>query len=160
MHEEKYKDLRDGGMLPNIEESNQDDLAAVMEALHEMAFEIRNPVAVEELREAQLLRVREMAKWMAAVSKKMTLDLADASGKQGAFDIIFPEPEEISHAMLVGLLINLGGTHVMPASSMAPDALEGVDGLHAVTMELLPNDALRFSISSRPDVDAPGVDFE
>lgn len=48
-----------------------------------------------------------------------------------------PSPEDMSHAMLIAVLMDQGGSYDMPADALSVDALGTADGaFHAV--ELLP----------------------
>ncbi|NUK28513.1 pRL2-19, partial [Streptomyces lunaelactis] len=67
-------------------------------------------------------------------------------------------PADMSHAMLIGILMNEGGSYVMPATAMEADAIGGADGaFHAVAMEPLQNGQIRLSVRPRPDVDEAGI---
>lgn len=70
-------------------------------------------------------------------------------------------PADMSHAMLIGILMNEGGSYVMPAVAMDADAIGGPDGaFHAVAMEPLQNGLIRLSVRPRPDVDQAGISYE
>jgi hypothetical protein len=67
-------------------------------------------------------------------------------------------PEDMSHAMLVAILMHHGGAMEIPATAFEADALGGRDGSwHAVAMEPQTNGTLRISVRPRPDVDEGGV---
>ena len=67
-------------------------------------------------------------------------------------------PEDLSHAMLVAILMHHGGSMDIPASAFEADALGGPDGSwHAVAMEPQQDGTLRVSVRPRPDGDAGGV---
>lgn len=70
-------------------------------------------------------------------------------------------PADMSHAMLIGILMNEGGSYVMPAAAMEADAIGGPDGaFHAVAMEPLQDGTIRLSVRPRPDVDEAGISYE
>jgi hypothetical protein len=72
-----------------------------------------------------------------------------------------PSPADMSHAMLIGVLMDLGGSYVMPATAMDADAIGGRDGaFHAVAMEPLQNGTIRLSVRPRPDIDEAGISYE
>jgi hypothetical protein len=67
-------------------------------------------------------------------------------------------PEDMSHAMLVAILMHHGGSMDIPADAFVADALGGRDGSwHAVAMEPQANGTLRISVRPRPDGDEGGV---
>nr|WTE08794.1 pRL2-19 [Streptomyces anulatus]WTE08806.1 pRL2-19 [Streptomyces anulatus] len=67
-------------------------------------------------------------------------------------------PEDMSHAMLIAILMHHGGSMELPAGAFTADALGGLDGSwHAVAMEPQPGGTLRISVRPRPDGDAGGV---
>ncbi|WP_406128010.1 pRL2-19 [Streptomyces sp. NBC_00989] len=67
-------------------------------------------------------------------------------------------PQDLSHAMLIAVLMSQGGSVTLPPGSFAPDALGGLDGSwHAVAMEPQPNGTVRLSVRPRPDVDGSGL---
>lgn len=67
-------------------------------------------------------------------------------------------PEDLSHAMLVAILMHNGGSMDIPATAFEADALGGRDGSwHAVAMEPQADGTLRVSVRPRPDVDDGGV---
>lgn len=70
-------------------------------------------------------------------------------------------PADMSHAMLIGILMNEGGSYVMPAVAMDADSIGGPDGaFHAVAMEPLQNGMIRLSVRPRPDVNEAGISYE
>jgi hypothetical protein len=70
-------------------------------------------------------------------------------------------PADMSHAMLIAVLMDQGGSYVMPAAAMEADAIGGADGaFHAVAMEPLQDGRIRLSVRPRPDVDEAGVRYE
>lgn len=67
-------------------------------------------------------------------------------------------PEDLSHAMLVAILMHHGGSMDIPAAAFEADALGGPDGSwHAVAMEPQQDGTLRVSVRPRPDQDEGGV---
>jgi hypothetical protein len=71
------------------------------------------------------------------------------------------EPADLSHAMLVAVLMDAGGSLTIRPEALAPDALGGPDGAwHAVAMEPQPDGTVRLSVRPRPDVDGPGLRVE
>jgi hypothetical protein len=71
------------------------------------------------------------------------------------------EPADLSHAMLVAVLMDAGGSVTLPRGGLAPDVLGGPDGAwHAVAMEPQPDGTVRLSVHPRPDVDGPGLRVE
>ncbi|MFF2604184.1 pRL2-19 [Streptomyces californicus] len=67
-------------------------------------------------------------------------------------------PEDMSHAMLIAILMHHGGSMELPASAFSADALGGLDGSwHAVAMEPQPDGTMRISVRPRPDGDEGGV---
>lgn len=70
-------------------------------------------------------------------------------------------PADMSHAMLVALLMHHGGSMTIPAEAFQADALGGLDGAwHAVAMEPQGDGTVRLSVRPRPDVPGEGVRFE
>ena len=71
-----------------------------------------------------------------------------------------PKPEEMSHAMLIAVLMDLGGSHEMDGSAMETDALGGFDGaFHAVELQPLPDGRIRLAVVPRPAGDPGGIEF-
>lgn len=67
-------------------------------------------------------------------------------------------PEDMSHAMLIAILMHHGGSMEIPASAFVADALGTQDGAwHAVSMEPQANGTLRIAVRPRPDGDEGGV---
>jgi hypothetical protein len=67
-------------------------------------------------------------------------------------------PAEMSHAMLIAILMHNGGSLTLPAAAFESDALGGFDGaFHAVAMETQPDGMIRLSVQPRPDGDAGGI---
>jgi hypothetical protein len=76
-------------------------------------------------------------------------------------DPVSATPADMSHAMLIGILMNEGGSYVMPAVAMDADSIGGPDGaFHAVAMEPLQNGMIRLSVRPRPDVNEAGISYE
>lgn len=70
-------------------------------------------------------------------------------------------PADMSHVMLVALLMAHGGSVTLPPGSFAPDALGGMDGSwHAVAMEPQPDGTVRLSVRPRPNIDGSGLRIE
>ncbi|MFF2696676.1 hypothetical protein ACFVRW_23610 [Bacillus subtilis] len=70
-----------------------------------------------------------------------------------------PKPEEMSHAMLIGLLMHLGGSYDLPGDALSVDTLGTEDGtFHAVELGHLPDGRLRLSVVPRPAGDAGGIE--
>lgn len=60
-------------------------------------------------------------------------------------------PEDLSHAMLVAILMHHGGSMDIPATAFVADALGTPDGAwHAVGMEPQPDGTLRIAVRPRP----------
>ncbi|MEV7776566.1 pRL2-19 [Kitasatospora sp. NPDC086791] len=71
-----------------------------------------------------------------------------------------PEPADMSHAMLIGLLMHLGGSYDMPADALSVDALGTPDGtFHAVELGVLEDGQVRLSVVPRPSGDDAGLRF-
>ncbi|MFJ8629021.1 pRL2-19 [Kitasatospora sp. NPDC093550] len=69
-----------------------------------------------------------------------------------------PEPADMSHAMLIGLLMHLGGSYDMPADALSVDALGTPDGtFHAVELGVLEDGQVRLSVVPRPPGDDAGL---
>ncbi|MFJ6076411.1 pRL2-19 [Streptomyces sp. NPDC093065] len=70
-------------------------------------------------------------------------------------------PEDLSHSMLVAVLMAHGGSLTIPVSAFEPDSTGGPDGSwHAVALEPLEDGTVRLSVRPRPsDTDAAGVRF-
>ncbi|WP_371634523.1 hypothetical protein OG693_39930 [Streptomyces sp. NBC_01259] len=67
-------------------------------------------------------------------------------------------PAELSHAMLIAVLMDAGGSLELPADAFTTDALGGYDGsFHAVGMDALSTGRVRLSVQPRPDVDGAGI---
>ncbi|MGY4974907.1 pRL2-19 [Streptomyces nigrescens] len=70
-----------------------------------------------------------------------------------------PSPEDMSHAMLLAILMHHGGSMHIPLDAFQPDALGGPDGSwHAVGMEPQPDGTLRIAVRPRPDGDEGRVE--
>ncbi|MFF2082031.1 pRL2-19 [Kitasatospora sp. NPDC058162] len=72
-----------------------------------------------------------------------------------------PEPAGLSHMMLVGLLMHLGGSYDLPASAVVDvDSLGTPDGVfHAIEMVPLEDGRVRLSVVPRPPGDAAGIEI-
>ncbi|MFJ4343625.1 MULTISPECIES: pRL2-19 [unclassified Streptomyces] len=67
-------------------------------------------------------------------------------------------PADMSHAMLVAILMHAGGSLSLPASAFELDALGGADGAwHAVGMEPQTDGTVRLTVQPRPDVPEAGM---
>ncbi|MFH9016668.1 hypothetical protein ACH4C6_36040 [Streptomyces sp. NPDC017943] len=103
--------------------------------------------------------VRLIADWAAAVSACHLMTSSDEEKADQAWASL--APGEMSHALLVAVLMNLGGAHTLPASSITPDVIAGRDGaLHAAVMEQLPDSTVRISVAPRPPDAASGMTVE
>ncbi|MQS17998.1 pRL2-19 [Streptomyces kaniharaensis] len=66
----------------------------------------------------------------------------------------------MSHAMLIGLLMHLGGSFDMPADALSVDALGTPDGtFHAVELGILEDGQVRLSVVPRPHGEGAGLQF-
>jgi hypothetical protein len=69
-----------------------------------------------------------------------------------------PTPEDMSHGMLVAILMHHGGSMTLPASAFEHDAMGGADGsFHAVQMQPVGDDTVRLSVVPRPAGNAGGI---
>ncbi|MFG3230031.1 pRL2-19 [Kitasatospora sp. NPDC048194] len=69
-----------------------------------------------------------------------------------------PSPEDMSHAMLIAVLMDQGGSYEMPGDALSTDALGTADGtFHAVELLPLANGRVRLSVVPRPSGDAGGI---
>ncbi|MFJ5851265.1 pRL2-19 [Streptomyces sp. NPDC092903] len=67
-------------------------------------------------------------------------------------------PADMSHAMLVAILMHHGGSLDLPSEAFTPDAIGGRDGgFHAVAMEPQTDGTIRISVQPRPAGDAGGI---
>ncbi|HBF84882.1 MAG TPA: pRL2-19 [Streptomyces sp.] len=67
-------------------------------------------------------------------------------------------PGDLSHAMLIAILMHHGGSLDLPAGAFDPDAIGGRDGaFHAVAMEPQTDGTVRISVRPRPDGDDAGI---
>ncbi|MET7738370.1 pRL2-19 [Streptomyces sp. NPDC005402] len=71
-------------------------------------------------------------------------------------------PEDLSHSMLVAVLMAHGGSLTIPVTAFEPDSTGGPDGSwHAVALEPLEDGTVRLSVRPRPpDIDGPGIRYE
>lgn len=71
-----------------------------------------------------------------------------------------PKPDEMSHAMLIAILMHHGGSMDIPADAFGTDATGTTDGaFHAVEMRPQPDGTLRVSVVPRPAGDEGRVEF-
>jgi hypothetical protein len=141
--------------LPSPDTASRRDLAHAMAALGTLSSvlttEDRSGVLIDE----QYPRIRRIADWISAATVMLMTPTPDPSSAAEVWDDL--EPGELSHALLIATLMSNGGSHVVPASIMTPDALAGRDGaLHAASVEQLPNGFFRISVCPRPDTDSGG----
>lgn len=63
-----------------------------------------------------------------------------------------PTPDEMSHAVLIGVLMSMGGEAVIPGEYLTdPDVTGTPDGtLHALELQPLPGGRLRVRVVPRP----------
>ncbi|MFI7278617.1 pRL2-19 [Streptomyces sp. NPDC049879] len=68
-------------------------------------------------------------------------------------------PADMSHAMLIAILMHHGGAMELPAGAFDRDAIGGLDGsFHAIAMEPLPGTGtIRISVQPRPAGDDGGI---
>lgn len=70
-------------------------------------------------------------------------------------------PADMSHAMLIAVLMHHGGAMELPADAFEADALGGRDGAwHAVAMEPQESGRIRLTVRPRPAGDAGGITKE
>ncbi|MFE9335107.1 pRL2-19 [Streptomyces sp. NPDC006925] len=70
-------------------------------------------------------------------------------------------PEDMSHAMLLAILMHHGGSLELPAAAFEPDAIGGRDGaFHAVALEPQDGGTVRIAVRPRPDGDTGGITHE
>lgn len=71
-----------------------------------------------------------------------------------------PAPAEMSHAMLLAVLMHHGGSMDLPASAFETDALGDTAGsFHAVQLDPLGGVRVRLSVVPRPPGDAAGIEY-
>lgn len=71
-----------------------------------------------------------------------------------------PSPEDMSHAMLIAVLMDQGGSYDMPADALSVDALGTADGaFHAVELQSLADGRVRLSVVPRPAGDTGGLEI-
>ncbi|MEV0476223.1 pRL2-19 [Streptomyces prunicolor] len=76
------------------------------------------------------------------------------------FDGVPMRPADMSHAILVAVLMHHGGSMTIPSAAFEVDVVAGPDGAwHAVAMERQPDGAMRVFVHPRPDVDEAGIRF-
>jgi hypothetical protein len=67
-------------------------------------------------------------------------------------------PEDMSHGMLIALLMALGGSYDLPGDAFHADAMGTTDGqFHAVELATLADGRLRLSVVPRPAGEAGGI---
>lgn len=70
-----------------------------------------------------------------------------------------PNPADMSHAMLVGVLMHHGGSIDLPAEAFEIDALGDSRGAHhAVQLAPLDDGTVRLSVVARPPGDDAGIE--
>lgn len=70
------------------------------------------------------------------------------------------KPEDMSHGMLIALLMALGGSYDLPADAFQSDAMGTADGqFHAVELAELPGGQLRLSVVPRPAGNSGGIEY-
>ncbi|MEV0344113.1 hypothetical protein AB0H49_34405 [Nocardia sp. NPDC050713] len=72
-----------------------------------------------------------------------------------------PEPADMSHAMLIALLMHLGGSYDLPSSALTEADVFGTsDGaLHALELVPLRDGRVRLSVVPRPPGDGAGIEI-
>ncbi|MGW8890144.1 hypothetical protein, partial [Streptomyces sp. NPDC055749] len=71
---------------------------------------------------------------------------------------VMATPADMSHAMLIAILMHHGGSLDLPAGAFQKDALGGLDGaFHAVAMEPRLDGTVRISVQPRPAGDEGGI---
>ncbi|MGW6016242.1 hypothetical protein [Streptomyces sp. NPDC055210] len=145
--------------FPFTDMASPRDLVCAIRALADLSSEWERSGYSEELKGDYYRRIRRSADWICAAATSREVgdrEFSDALETWGDL-----EPGELSHAMLVAILMSNGGSQVVPYSAMAPDALAGRDGaLHAAALEQLPGGYVRISVCPRPDTDCAGTDFD
>ncbi|GGZ83741.1 hypothetical protein GCM10010328_67450 [Streptomyces rubiginosohelvolus] len=70
-----------------------------------------------------------------------------------------PDPADMSHAMLIALLMHHGGSMDLPAAAFETDALgDGRGAHHAVQLAPLDDGTVRLSVVARPPGDGAGIE--
>ncbi|MEU3220172.1 pRL2-19 [Streptomyces sp. NPDC006971] len=70
-----------------------------------------------------------------------------------------PDPADMSHAMLIALLMHHGGSMDLPAAAFETDALgDGRGAHHAVQLAPLDDGTVRLSVVARPPGDNAGIE--
>ncbi|MCW8103379.1 hypothetical protein [Streptomyces tauricus] len=145
--------------LPPADAASSRDLAQALRALGAFSSELERPGCSEELEAEHYRRIRRLADWICAAATTRVAQDRDFSDALEAWGDL--EPGELSHAMLIAILMSNSGSHVIPPSAMTADALAGRDGaLHAAALEQLPGGYLRISVCPRPDTDHAGTDLD
>ena len=71
-----------------------------------------------------------------------------------------PSPAEMSHAMLLAVLMHNGGSIEIPQVALEPDSTGTADGsFHAVELLPLPGGMVRLSVVPRPGVPEAGIEI-
>lgn len=69
-------------------------------------------------------------------------------------------PEEMSHAMLIAVLMHHGGSITLPASAIDADATGTSDGVfHAIELQPLDDGGVRLSVVPRPSGQDSGIEW-
>lgn len=70
-----------------------------------------------------------------------------------------PDPAEMSHRVLIAVLMHHGGSMDLPAAALDPDATGTADGTqHALQLAPLDDGTVRLSVVARPPVDDAGIE--
>ena len=71
-----------------------------------------------------------------------------------------PDPAEMSHRMLIAVLMHHGGSMDLPAAALDPDVTGTADGTHhALQLATLDDGTVRLSVVARPPVDGAGIEI-
>lgn len=72
-----------------------------------------------------------------------------------------PAPEDLSHAMLVAVLMHHGGSVTVPVTAFEADSIGGPNGaFHVVAMEPISETEVRLTVRPRPEGETGGVSYE
>ncbi|AWZ06867.1 MULTISPECIES: pRL2-19 [unclassified Streptomyces] len=69
-----------------------------------------------------------------------------------------PDPAQMSHRMLIAVLMHHGGSLDLPAAALDRDATGTADAHHAVQLATLDDGTMRLSVVARPPVDDAGIE--
>ncbi|MFJ4745410.1 pRL2-19 [Streptomyces sp. NPDC088775] len=70
-----------------------------------------------------------------------------------------PDPAQMSHYMLIAVLMHHGGSMELPAAALDAEATGTADGTHhAVQLARLDDGTVRLSVVARPPVDGAGIE--